>query len=148
MTAECHSFTGLTRVSVYGFFSNGRYSVLVGSCISIYTLPYTCLYVGCIKCVRENNHFYIGKTLSSVLASLPLLWWGIGALGRRCRSPGGGARAGRPALRRPGGGTRCPAPRLLDADPQAVDLPGGGGEVTLQLQLPLPQSAIQGMSLV
>ena len=83
-----------------------------------------------------------------MLASLPLLWWRIGALGRRCRPPGGGARAGRPALRCPGGGARCPAPRLLDADPQAVDLPGSGGEVTLQLQLPLPQSAIQGMSIV
>ena len=30
--------------------------------------------------------------------------------------------------------------RLLDVHPQSVDLPTGGGQVALQLQLPLPQS--------
>ena len=36
--------------------------------------------------------------------------------------------------------------RLLDVHPQPVDLPRGGGEVTLQLQLPLTQSAMENIS--
>ena len=39
------------------------------------------------------------------------------------------------------GGLRCAHPCLLDADAETVDLPGGRGQVALELQLSLPQSA-------
>ena len=42
-------------------------------------------------------------------------------------------------------GVRDGAGRLLDVHPQPVDLPRGGGQVTLKLQLPLTQSAINKM---
>ena len=35
---------------------------------------------------------------------------------------------------------------LLNVHPQPVDLPAGGGEVTLELELPLSQSEIQTMT--
>ena len=50
----------------------------------------------------------------------------------RC-GPGGGGNGG--------GGGRCAHPCLLDADAETVDLPGGRGQVALELQLSLPQSA-------
>ena len=40
----------------------------------------------------------------------------------------------------PGLAARACRGRLLDVHPQSVDLPAGGGEVALQLQLPLTQS--------
>lgn len=85
---------------------------------------------GSVRCV----HFvHFSKQL--VLASLPLLRRRIcaellvgGSWGRR--SPGGGA----------GPGRHAPA-RLLDADPQPVDLSRSRGEIALELKLPLSQSA-------
>ena len=50
----------------------------------------------------------------------------------RC-GPGGGGNGG--------GSGRCAHPCLLDADAETVDLPGGRGQVALELQLSLPQSA-------
>ena len=96
-----------------------------------------------------NIHWIVTVLCSPRSLVLPVRVWGRGAEAERGQRGWGEAGVAPvsplTSVWPPGVRDGARAGRLLDVHPQPVDLPRGGGQVTLQLQLPLTQSAINKM---